>query len=401
MSHRKFEHPRCGHLGYLPKRRTKHKKGTIRSYPKDDKSKKVHLTAFMGYKAGMTHVVRYLEKKEGKKTIKKDVVEPVTVVECPPMKVVGFKGYINTPRGLRGLASVWAQNLADSVKRRFYKNWHLAKEKNGGKAFSKYAQKWTVDAKDKNSVHRDIARVQKYCSVVRVMVATQVDKMKNFRQKKAHLMEIQVNGGTVKEKVQWCKDNLEKEVRVSEVFDPNEMVDTIAITRGHGTCGVIKRFKVNRLPRKTHRGLRKVACIGAWHPSAVKWTVARTGNLGYYHRTQMNQKVYRVGAGANGGVDNNASTENDPDIKNITPLGGFPHYGIVNEDFLLLKGSVMGPRKRQVTVRKSLLQPSTSWHALKVDVKFIDTSSKIGHGKYQTLAEKDKFLGPLASKQKA
>lgn len=108
MSHRKFEHPRCGHLGYLPKRRTKHKKGTIRSYPKDDKSKPVHLTAFAGYKAGMTHVVRYMEKKEGKKTIKKDVVEPVTVVECPPIKVVGFKGYIDTPRGLRGLTTVWA-----------------------------------------------------------------------------------------------------------------------------------------------------------------------------------------------------------------------------------------------------------------------------------------------------
>ena len=72
MSHRKFEHPRCGHLGYLPKRRTKHHKGTIRSHPRDDKSKKVHLTAFMGYKAGMTHVVRYMEKREGKKTVKKE-----------------------------------------------------------------------------------------------------------------------------------------------------------------------------------------------------------------------------------------------------------------------------------------------------------------------------------------
>merc|ERR1712032_308283 len=102
------------------------------------------------------------------------------------------------------------------------------------------------------------------------------------------IMEIQVNGGDMKGKVTWCKDHLEKDVKVSEVFDQNEMVDTIAITRGHGTVGVIKRFGVNRLPRKTHRGLRKVACIGAWHPSAVKWTVARTGNLGYYHRTQMN-----------------------------------------------------------------------------------------------------------------
>jgi large subunit ribosomal protein L3e len=214
-------------------------------------------------------------------------------------------------------------------------------------------------------------------------------------------MEIQVNGGNISQKVDWATEKFEGEVSVGEVFKDDEMVDTISITRGKGNTGVIKRFGVNRLPRKTRRGLRKVACIGAWHPSAVKWTVARTGNLGYYHRTQINQKIYRVGAGAVRGIKNNASTEADAHTKNITPIGGFPHYGIVNEDFVLLKGGVMGPRKRCVTIRKSLLQPSTSWHAAKVDVKFIDTSSKIGHGKYQTDAEKNKFLGPLASKQKA
>jgi large subunit ribosomal protein L3e len=179
------------------------------------------------------------------------------------------------------------------------------------------------------------------------------------------------------------------------------MIDTISITRGKGTQGVIKRFGVSRLPRKTRRGLRKVACIGAWHPSAVKWTVARAGNLGYYHRTQLNQKVYRVGAGAVRNINNNASTEADAHVKNITPIGGFPHYGVVNEDFLLLRGNVMGPRKRQVTIRKTLLPQTSSFATHKLEVKFIDTSSKIGHGKFQTLEEKDRFLGPLASKQKA
>merc|ERR1712166_1236100 len=212
MSHRKFEAPRHSHLGYLPKRRTKHNKGKIRHFPKDDASKPVHLTAFMGYKAGMTHVVRYMEKREGKK--------------------------------------------------------------------------------------------------------------------------------------------------------------------------IIKRFGISRLPRKTRRGLRKVACIGAWHPSAVKWTVARTGNLGYYHRTHINNKIYRVGQGAVRGITNNASTEADAHTKNITPIGGFPHYGIVNEDFLLIKGGICGPRKRQVTIRKSLLPQPGSFANLKLEVKFIDPSSKIGHGKF-------------------
>merc|ERR1719162_451729 len=397
MSHRKFEHPRCGHLAYLPKRRCKYTKGNIRSFPPDDKAKPVHLTGFMGYKAGMTHVVRYKEKKEGKKTIRKDVVEPCTVVETPPMKIVGMVGYIETPRGLRALSTVWAQKLPEAVIRRFYKNYYLAKKK----AFQNYAKRYSEDAKSKKHVNRDIQRIKKYCQAVRVLCATQMEKLKGFRQKKAHLMEIQVNGGSIAQKVDWATGKFEQEVSIGEVFEKDEMVDTIAITRGKGTTGVIKRFGVNRLPRKTHRGLRKVACIGAWHPSAVKWTVARTGNLGYYHRTQINQKVYRVAEGAVRGVKNNATTEQDPHEKNITPVGGFPHYGVVNEDFIMIRGAVMGPRKRVVTLRKSLLQPTTSWHTHKVDLKFIDTSSKHGHGKYQTQAEKDKFLGPLASKQKA
>jgi len=225
--------------------------------------------------------------------------------------------------------------------------------------------------------------------------------MKGFRQKKAHLMEIQINGGTVAKKVEWATGKFEQEVSIGEVFEKDEMVDTIAITRGKGTTGVIKRFGVNRLPRKTHRGLRKVACIGAWHPSAVKWTVARTGNQGYFHRTQINQKVYRVGTGAVRGAVNNASTDQDPHVKNITPVGGFPHYGVVNEDFIMIRGAVMGPRKRVVTIRKTMLPQTSSFATLKSEIKFIDTSSKIGHGKFQTIEEKEKFMGPLASKQKA
>lgn len=108
MSHRKFEHPRNGNLGFLPRKRTRRHRGRVRHFPKDDKSKPVHLTAFMGYKAGMTHVVRYRERREGKKVIKKDVVEAVTVVETPPIKIVGIVGYVETPRGLRALSTVWA-----------------------------------------------------------------------------------------------------------------------------------------------------------------------------------------------------------------------------------------------------------------------------------------------------
>jgi large subunit ribosomal protein L3e len=396
MSHRKFEHPRQCSLAYLPKRRTKHHRGRVRHWPKDDKSKPVHLTAFCGYKAGMTHCVKYQERREGKKIIKKDVVHATSVIECPPMKIIGMVGYIETPRGLRTLSTVWAQQIDQNVKRRFYKNWYAAKKN----AFKQYVDRFKHDDKDPKSIKRDLERIKKYCTTVRVITATQVDKL-NLRQLKAHVMEIQINGGKdVAAKVDWAYGKFEQEVRVSEVFEQSECIDTVGVTRGKGTQGVIKRFRVSRLQRCSHRGIRKVACIGAWHPSAVKWTVARRGQLGYHSRTQLNNKIYRIGAGSVGGATNNAYCEADAVEKNITPLGGFPHYGEVNEDFVLIKGGVMGTRKRPVVLRKSIFATTRSWMTEKIDVKFIDTSSKIGHGRFQTAEEKDKVLGPLASKQR-
>lgn len=153
-------------------------------------------------------------------------------------------------------------------------------------------------------------------------------------------MEIQVNGGTIEAKVQWAVEKLEKEVTVGEVFADNELLDTIGVTGGRGQEGVTTRWGVSRLPRKSHRGLRKVGCIGAWHPASVQWTVPRAGQMGYFHRTHMNLKIYRVGAGAIHDVKNNATTDNDVTEKNITPMGGFPHYGVVDEDFVMLKGAV-------------------------------------------------------------
>jgi large subunit ribosomal protein L3e len=337
-------------LAFLPKRRTRHHRGRVRSFPRDNAKAPVHLTAFIGYKAGMTHVARHHEKREGKKIIKKDIVEPVTIIECPPMKIVGLVGYVETPRGLRALSTVRAQKIPDEVKRRFYKNWQTAKKK----AFSKYAERWKEDDKSKKSVKRDLERIKKYCTVVRVLASSQISKL-NFRQRKAHLMEIQVNGGSIAQKIEFATTKLESEVSVGEIFKDNEMIDTIGVTRGKGYAGVVKRFGVSRLPRKTHRGLRKVGCIGAWHPASVRWTCARAGQLGYFHRTEMNKKIYRVGAGSIRGVKNNATTEADVNEKNITPLGGFPHYGVVNQDFLMVKGCIVGTRKRPITLRKSLL----------------------------------------------
>merc|ERR1712085_80709 len=245
------------------------------------------------------------------------------------------------------------------------------------KAFTKYSKKFEA-----NEMDAQMDRAKKYCTVIRLLAHTQVEKVK-LGQKKAHLKEIQINGGDVSSKVDFCKGLFEQEVKVADVFKKDEMIDIIGVTKGRGIDGVVTRWGVTRLPRKTHRGLRKVACIGAWHPARVQFQVPRAGQNGYHHRVGK-----MLSEDANG-----ASTSNDLTEKSITPMGGFPHYGQVNEDWLMIKGAVMGTKKRVITMRKTLL-PQTSRSALEeVNLKFIDTSSKMGHGRFQTAEEKRRFFG--------
>merc|ERR1712159_633155 len=194
------------------------------------------------------------------------------------------------------------------------------------------------------------------------------------------------------DKVDFATKLFEQQVPVASVFAENEMVDTVGVTKGHGYEGVITRWGCSRLARKTHRGLRKVACIGAWHPSRVKFETPRSGQYGSHHRTEINKKVYKIGKSLKEDP-HTAMTESDLTEKAITPLGGFPHYGEVNEDYVMLKGAIVGVRKRLITMRKSLLTQTSRSALEQINLKFIDTASKFGHGRFQTAEEKRKFYG--------
>merc|ERR1711979_66568 len=309
---------------------------------------------------------------------------------------IGFVAYVETPRGLRSLTSVWAGHLGEEVKRRFYKTWHKSKQK----AFSKYQKRWSEASKGGESapMATEIDRAKKYCQVIRAICHTQVSKVK-IGQKKAHIKEIQVNGGDVAKKVDFVRGLFEQEVKVADVFSQDEMIDVIGATRGHGFNGVVTRWGCTKLPRKTHRGLRKVACIGTWHPARVQFQVPRSGQMDYGHRTEINKKIYRIGKAVKDDP-HGAMTEADLTEKGITPMGGFMHYGEITQDWLMLKGGVMGPRKRILTLRKSLLPQVSRRATEKIELKFIDTSSKMGHGRFQTSEEKAKLFGVLKKAKK-
>merc|ERR1719274_234747 len=100
----------------------------------------------------MTHCVREIDRP-GSKLHKKEAVEAVTILETPPIVVVGMVGYVETPNGLRALTTVWAEHLSEECKRRYYKNWYKSKKK----AFTKYVKKYADGQADINA---ELARIK-------------------------------------------------------------------------------------------------------------------------------------------------------------------------------------------------------------------------------------------------
>ena len=100
---------------------------------------------------------------------KKETCEPVTIIETPPMVIVGVVGYVKTPRGLRTLGTVWAQHLSEELRRRFYKNWCKSKKK----AFTKYSKQYESD-EGKKTIQEKLEKLKKYSTVIRVLAHTQV-----------------------------------------------------------------------------------------------------------------------------------------------------------------------------------------------------------------------------------
>jgi len=141
-------------------------------------------------------------------------------------------------------------------------------------------------------------------------------------------------------------------------------VDTIAVTKGKGFQGPVKRFGVRIQYGKAKRSskARVVGSIGPWSPSRTMWTVPMAGQMGYHKRTEYNKKILKIGE----------ATE----VDEINPEGGFVKYGLVKNNYVLLKGSVPGPSKRLVMLRKAV-RPHGK-HNDPAQISYISTKSKQG-----------------------
>lgn len=307
---------RKGSRAYRPRKRAESQMPNVGYWPASTEKK---LLGFAGYKAGMTHLT-YIDDTESpsKGT---EVFASATVLECPPMTVYGVRGY--------KAGNVVADMLCPDEKA--LKPLGITKKKD-----SKFS------ASDADDVF---------------VLCYARPGMTGLGKKTPERMEIAVGGKDTAEKLEFANSLLGKEVKASEVFKPGEFLDTIAITIGKGWQGTVKRFGTAQQRRKATGKRRHIGTLGAWHPGYVHYTVPMAGQMGYHKRTEINKRIMKIGP-----------------AKEINPKGGFTHYGVLKNEFVLVKGSVAGPVKRLIRMRRAVRKTGVA--AKQPELKYLSLESK-------------------------
>jgi large subunit ribosomal protein L3 len=174
----------------------------------------------------------------------------------------------------------------------------------------------------------------------RLLAATQ-PRLAGVAKKKPDIMEIKVDGGSVKEQFEYAKSLVGKTVSVTDVFKEGQFVDVVSVSKGKGFQGPVKRWGIKILPRKSRKTKRGVAAIGPWKPPRVLYSVPRAGQMGYHQRTEYNKRILKIGI----------------DGSEVSPKGGFLRFGPVRGTYIVLDGSLPGPAKRLVRLRYPARSP--------------------------------------------
>ncbi len=296
----KAHNPRRGSTQFWPRKRSKRSVARIRSWAEENKAIPL---GFIGYKAGMTHVMAN-DNHPKSLTKGEEIMLAATIIDCPPMTVAGISFYKNSKKINSILAGKLTKELGKKIQ------------------LPKKAVKKIDDVKEFDDL--------------RLLVHSN-PKLASIGTKKPKLLEIAL-GGNKDEKLTYAKEVLGKEIKLEDVFENGLSLDAHGITKGKGFQGTVKRYGV---PIKQHKGekvKRGIGNLGAWTPKRVQFQVPQPGKMGYHLRTEYNKQLLKIGS----------------DGQEVTPKGGIQKYGEVKSSFLLLKGSIVGPRKRIVVLTKSI-----------------------------------------------
>jgi large subunit ribosomal protein L3 len=236
------------------------------------------------------------------------IFTPVTIIETPPITVFAMRFYKN-------------ENVVSDF---------LTEDEN---ILKKLKFNKRIKEKKKQEIPSDFDDVS-------VLVFVDPNSVSSIGKKKLERMEIGLGGEDKNKKLEYIQSILGKQLKANEVFKDGEIVDIVAITKGKGWQGVVKRFGVRLRNRKQTAKRRHGGPLGTMGMGFVTYTVPRAGQTGYHKRTEINKRIIKIGK--------------QEDSTKIIPKGGFVNYGIINNDYIILKGSTAGPKKRLIRLRKSV-----------------------------------------------
>ncbi|MCJ2512909.1 MAG: 50S ribosomal protein L3 [Candidatus Thermoplasmatota archaeon] len=323
--------PRKGSMGFSPRKRARAETPHIKSWPEGQDTPKIQ--GFLGYKVGMTHTF-VIDYRPTSTTSGREVMMPVSVVETPPIKILAVRAYKNSYYGLQTSSEIWVDKIDQELSKRITIN--KKKEK----------KNWDV-LKDSDEI--------------RVIVYTQPKLITGVPKKIADIREMRISGGSFDDQMKYAKSILGKEIKINDTIAEGDMLDIIAVTKGKGFQGHVKRWGVKLLSHKNSKHRRMIGTAGSWHPNWVQATVPQAGQMGYHQRTEYNKRVLKIG-------DNG---------EEINPTGGFPHYGLVRNSYILIHGSIPGPVKRLIGMRDAI-RYKRGVKIEKPEISYISTTSKQG-----------------------
>lgn len=311
MGHRKYSAPRRGSMAFYPRVRARSLESRIRSWA-DPKLEKSSLLGFAGYKVTNLNVLS-VDDREKTPNFGKNIMNSSTLIATPPLKIIGVRGYTETTYGRNAVFDAFA--------------------KDSDKFLSKKAPfKFKEGKLEEINSHVDKIRHV-------VAVVSSYPSSASLSQKKPFVWEIPIGGKDTKSKIDYVVNNFGKQVNIKDVFEAGQFIDISAITRGKGVEGPITRFGVKRKQHKSRKSVRALGTLGPISPAVVTYTVPRQGQRGFHQRTEYNKRILII-----------SNSDKDSDFK-INPKGGFEHYGLVKNDYIIVKGSVAGVPKRLIKMR--------------------------------------------------
>lgn len=308
--------PRKGSLQFWPRKRSKKFLPSVNwnAIPESDSVK--DLKGFIGYKTGMktAYVINNTAHAMSKG---KKISVPITIIECPPLKILSV---------------------------RFYKDGKVKKEI--------LSEKLDKELKKKIKLPKKISKIEdvkkEEYNDMRIICYSLVKK--TGIKKTPDLSEIGLKGN-LDEKFNFVKENLGKEISVSDVFEKGQLVDLRGLTKGKGLQGPVKRFGITLKQHKSEKGRRRPGSLGPWHPARVTFRAPQAGQLGMFSRTTYNSKIIDLG-------------NNPENFKNIL------HFGNIKTGYLIVSGSVQGPAKRQILItaplRKNKKQSKKNYELIEI-----------------------------------